>query len=100
MAATSGIHLDCSGILPFRIEVPQAAVDDFKERLANSRWREESSGEGWSREVPTDYLKDLAKYWQTQYDWRSLRNDALAFVGHIPRAREAIVRSLAELDNR
>jgi len=31
---------------------------------------------------------------------RSLRNAALAFVGHIPRAREAIARSLAELDNR
>jgi hypothetical protein len=46
MAATCGIHLDCSGILPFRIEVPEAAVDDFKEILANSRWREESSGEG------------------------------------------------------
>jgi hypothetical protein len=53
-----------------------------------------------SREVPTDYLKDLANYWQTQYDWHILRNDALAFVGYIPRAREAIVRSLAELDNR
>jgi 2-polyprenyl-6-methoxyphenol hydroxylase-like FAD-dependent oxidoreductase len=31
---------------------------------------------------------------------RSLRNAALAFVGHIPRAREAIARTLAELDNR
>jgi 2-polyprenyl-6-methoxyphenol hydroxylase-like FAD-dependent oxidoreductase len=31
---------------------------------------------------------------------RSLRNAVLAFVGHIPQAREAIARSLAELDNR
>jgi 2-polyprenyl-6-methoxyphenol hydroxylase-like FAD-dependent oxidoreductase len=31
---------------------------------------------------------------------RSLRNVALAFVGHIPSAREAIARRLAELDNR
>jgi 2-polyprenyl-6-methoxyphenol hydroxylase-like FAD-dependent oxidoreductase len=31
---------------------------------------------------------------------RSLRNAALALVGHIPRARAAIARSLAELDNR
>jgi pimeloyl-ACP methyl ester carboxylesterase len=69
-AATSGTHLDGSGILPFRIEVPQAAVNDLKERLANSRWPDESPGEGWSRGVPTDYLQELAKYWQTQYDWR------------------------------
>jgi epoxide hydrolase len=69
-AATSGIQLDGSGILPFRIEVPQAAVDDLKERLANSRWPDESPGEGWSRGVPADYLKGLAKYWQTKYNWR------------------------------
>jgi 2-polyprenyl-6-methoxyphenol hydroxylase-like FAD-dependent oxidoreductase len=29
-----------------------------------------------------------------------LRNAAFAFVGHIPRARQAIARTLAELDNR
>jgi epoxide hydrolase len=71
MAATSGTHRsDGSGIRPFRIEVPQAAVDDLKERLANSRWPDESPGEGWSRGVPMVYLEGLAKYWQTQYDWR------------------------------
>jgi epoxide hydrolase len=70
-AATSGSHRsDGSGILPFRIAVPQADVDDLKERLANTRWPDESPGEGWSRGVPTDYLKGLAEYWQTQYDWR------------------------------
>jgi 2-polyprenyl-6-methoxyphenol hydroxylase-like FAD-dependent oxidoreductase len=31
---------------------------------------------------------------------RSLRNAALTIAGHIPRAREAIARSLAELNNR
>jgi epoxide hydrolase len=59
------------GILPFRIEIPEAKIDDLKERLANTRWPDESPGEGWSRGVPTDYLKKLADYWQTRYDWRN-----------------------------
>jgi epoxide hydrolase len=25
---------------------------------------------GWSRGVPLDYLKELAEYWRTDYDWR------------------------------
>lgn len=25
---------------------------------------------GWSRGVPVEYLKDLAEYWRTGYDWR------------------------------
>jgi epoxide hydrolase len=58
-------------ITPFRIAVPQAAVDDLKGRLANTRWPDEAPGEGWSRGVPTDYLKGLAEYWRTTYDWRA-----------------------------
>jgi pimeloyl-ACP methyl ester carboxylesterase len=58
-------------ITPFKIDIPQAQIDDLKDRLANTRWPDESPGEGWSRGVPTDYLKELAKYWQTTYDWRA-----------------------------
>jgi epoxide hydrolase len=58
-------------IFPFRIDIPQAQIDDIKERIANTRWPDESPGEGWSRGVPRDYLKGLAEYWQTKYDWRS-----------------------------
>jgi epoxide hydrolase len=57
-------------VTPFKIDIPQAQIDDLKERLANTRWPEESPGEGWSRGVPRDYLKGLANYWQTSYDWR------------------------------
>jgi epoxide hydrolase len=61
---------DGAGLLPFRVAVPQAAVDDLKERVANTRWPDESPGAGWSRGVPMDYLKELAEYWQTKYNWR------------------------------
>jgi epoxide hydrolase len=59
-----------AGLVPFRIAIPQAAVDDLNERLARTRWPDESPGEGWSRGVPSDYLKELAEYWRSQYDWR------------------------------
>jgi pimeloyl-ACP methyl ester carboxylesterase len=57
-------------VLPFRIAVSDAAVADLKHRLANSRWPDEAPGAGWTRGVPVDYLKGLAEYWHTKYDWR------------------------------
>jgi pimeloyl-ACP methyl ester carboxylesterase len=57
-------------IRPFRIEVPQAALDDLGERLARTRWPAEPEGIGWSRGVPVGYLRELAEYWRTAYDWR------------------------------
>ncbi|MGW0435364.1 epoxide hydrolase family protein [Micromonospora sp. NPDC003197] len=57
-------------IRPFHIDIPQAQLDELKARLANARWPEELPGVGWSRGVPLEYLKGLAEYWGTTYDWR------------------------------
>lgn len=57
-------------IRPFRIDIPEADLVDLRERLARTRWGSEIPGTGWSRGVPTDYLKALAAYWADGFDWR------------------------------
>ncbi|MET7764470.1 epoxide hydrolase [Streptomyces sp. NPDC005393] len=57
-------------IRPFRIDIPQADLDDLNDRLAHTRWPRELPGEGWSRGVPVAYLKELADYWREGYEWR------------------------------
>ncbi|MBO0683894.1 MAG: epoxide hydrolase [Candidatus Dormibacteraeota bacterium] len=57
-------------IRPFRVDVPQADLDDLRDRLARTRWPNEIPGAGWSRGVPAGYLKELAEYWRSGYDWR------------------------------
>lgn len=57
-------------IQPFRIDIPQADIDDLHKRLDRTRWPSEIPDVGWSRGVPLDYLKELAGYWRTHYDWR------------------------------
>ncbi|HZN76737.1 MAG TPA: epoxide hydrolase [Micromonosporaceae bacterium] len=56
---------------PFRIEIPQADLDDLRDRLARTRWPDELPDVGWDRGVPLAYLKELAEYWRTEYDWRA-----------------------------
>jgi epoxide hydrolase len=58
------------GLQPFRVEVPQADLDDLHQRLARTRWPDQLPGLGWTRGVPLDYLKDLTDHWRTSYDWR------------------------------
>jgi len=58
-------------IRPYRISVPQADLDDLRERLARTRWARDLPGTGWERGVPTTYLRELAGYWATKYDWRA-----------------------------
>ncbi|RSD25801.1 epoxide hydrolase family protein [Amycolatopsis eburnea] len=58
-------------ITPFRIDVPQAALDDLRTRLANTRWPDQPSGAGWRLGAPVDYVRELAEYWRTGFDWRA-----------------------------
>jgi epoxide hydrolase len=55
---------------PFRIDIPQADLDDLRDRLHRTRWPDELPGVGWTRGVPLGYLKQLAAYWADGYDWR------------------------------
>ena len=57
-------------IQPFKIAIPQTDLDDLRERLAHTRWPNQLPGVGWNRGVPLDYLKELAEYWRTGYEWR------------------------------
>ena len=56
---------------PFRIDIPQADLDDLRDRLARTRWPDELPGVGGDYGVRLDYVKELAERWHTSYDWRS-----------------------------
>src|SRR2546428_9221183 len=57
-------------IVPFKVDVPQAALDDLKERLANTRWPDKETVTDWSQGVPLTKAQSLVEYWRTRYEWR------------------------------
>jgi len=56
---------------PYRVQIPQTDLDDLHRRLRATRWAPDLPGTGWSRGVPTAYLRELVDYWCTSYDWRA-----------------------------
>jgi epoxide hydrolase len=57
-------------VQPFSINIPQAVLDDLRNRLARTRWPDEAEGAGWDYGTNLGYMKKLVDYWQNQYDWR------------------------------
>jgi epoxide hydrolase len=57
-------------IRPFRIDIPQADLDDLHARLERTRWPDELPAVGWAYGIPLGYLQELAGYWRHEYDWR------------------------------
>jgi hypothetical protein len=56
---------------PFEARVPQATLDDLRERLAATRWPDEVSDSGWDYGANPQYMKELVGYWLEAIDWRT-----------------------------
>jgi pimeloyl-ACP methyl ester carboxylesterase len=57
-------------IRPFRVRVPDADVDDLRRRLAATRWPTKELVGDRSQGVQLATIRELARYWTTEYDWR------------------------------
>ncbi|RNL62515.1 epoxide hydrolase [Nocardioides marmoriginsengisoli] len=58
-------------ILPFTVSVPQAELDDLRDRLARTRFAAAVPGDDWTYGTPTGYLRDMVQRWQ-DFDWRAV----------------------------
>ena len=54
----------------FRLEVPDSALADLRERLKRTRLPDEAPGAPWKTGTSLSYLKELLQYWQSGFDWR------------------------------
>jgi pimeloyl-ACP methyl ester carboxylesterase len=59
-------------IVEFRLDVPDADLNDLRERLARTRWPERETVADWSQGIPLAYVQELCEYWRGGYDWRRL----------------------------
>jgi pimeloyl-ACP methyl ester carboxylesterase len=57
-------------IRPFHVDVPNAALVDLHRRLVATRWPEQETVTDRSQGVQLMTMKELVRYWQTEYDWR------------------------------
>jgi pimeloyl-ACP methyl ester carboxylesterase len=59
-------------IHPFRIEIPQADIDDLHARLDRIRRPARvAEDDGWSRGIPQSELDSLVEHWRDSFDWRA-----------------------------
>ncbi|MCC6958245.1 MAG: epoxide hydrolase [Dehalococcoidia bacterium] len=66
-------------IRPFRIDIPQAQLDDLKRRLKDTRWPEREAVEDWTQGTPLSYVQEVCEYWANSYDWRATEARINAF---------------------
>ena len=59
-----------NAIRPFRVNVPEADLVDLRRRIAATRWPTRELVQDRSQGVQLATLRELARYWATEHDWR------------------------------
>ena len=68
-------------VQPFSIHVPDEVLVDLRERIASTRWTDDTDAEPWRYGPPVSYMQEFADHWLHRYDWRSTEA-ALNALGH------------------
>jgi pimeloyl-ACP methyl ester carboxylesterase len=58
-------------IRPFHVHIPDEALDDLRRRIEATQWPERETVGDSSQGVQLETMQELARYWATDYDWRT-----------------------------
>jgi pimeloyl-ACP methyl ester carboxylesterase len=59
-----------TAIRPFRVNVPETALIDLRQRLALTRLPDKETVTDYSQGVPRKTVQQVLSHWQNNYDWR------------------------------
>jgi pimeloyl-ACP methyl ester carboxylesterase len=71
---SSGVET-ATDVRPFQVNVPDDALEDLRRRIAATNWPERETVGDESQGVPLAMMQKLARYWMTDYDWRTCEAD-------------------------
>ena len=65
-----GQRTEQNAVRPFRVNIPNEALADLRRRIVATQWPEKETVSDSSQGVPLATMRELARYWATDYDWR------------------------------
>jgi pimeloyl-ACP methyl ester carboxylesterase len=68
-----------TSVRPYRVEVPQEALDDLRRRIEATRWPERETVGDESQGVQLATMQQLLRYWSSEYDFGRLEQRLSAF---------------------
>jgi pimeloyl-ACP methyl ester carboxylesterase len=69
-ASTQAAADDPTAIRPFSFRASDADLAELRRRITATRWPEKETVGDHSQGVPLAAMRELARYWATDYDWR------------------------------
>jgi pimeloyl-ACP methyl ester carboxylesterase len=75
MSGTTEQAAGAPAVRPFQVDIPDETLEHLRLRVADVRWPERETVPDQSQGVPLATMQELARYWATDYDWRTCEAD-------------------------
>ena len=70
MSVTTHQTTDATAIRPFHLEIADEQLAELRRRIEATRWPSGELVDDRSQGVQLATMRELARYWTTEYDWR------------------------------
>jgi len=57
-------------VKPFKVNISDQIIKDIYDKVKKYPWHEMPNDGGWEYGTNLDYMKEISKYWVSEFDWR------------------------------
>jgi len=70
-------------VKPFKVDISDQIIKDIYDKVKKYPWHEMPNDGGWEYGTNLDYMKEISKYWVSEFDWRKHEREINKFPNFI-----------------
>jgi len=83
-------------VKPFKVNISDQIINDIYEKVKKYPWHEMPNDGGWEYGTNLDYMKEISKYWVSEFDWRKHEREINKFPNFIAKVDDIDIHFIHE----
>ena len=83
-------------VKPFKVDISDQIIKDIYDKVKKYPWHEMPNDGGWEYGTNLDYMKEISKYWVSEFDWRKHEREINKFPNFIAKVDDIDIHFVHE----
>ena len=83
-------------VKPFKVDISDQIIKNIYDKVKKYPWHEMPNDGGWEYGTNLDYMKEISKYWVSEFDWRKHEREINKFPNFITKVDDIDIHFIHE----
>jgi len=83
-------------VKPFKVDISDQIIKNIYDKVKKYPWHEMPNDGGWEYGANLDYMKEISKYWVSEFDWRKHEREINKFPNFITKVDDIDIHFIHE----